>query len=310
MKTVREFMNAHRRKTGERRMEAWLAMRGLCELQGDQSIANQAGAAFRADLNTELQALVTLSSGTSAPGTTYSHQLWADTSANNVLKKRNAANSAWLVVRTLDETFVLSRGSNTILGLSDIGKTIVATSAFTQTLTAAATLADGWWIAYSAQGNSIVIDPNGAETIDGAATKTVTGSGFIFCNGSNFFTVGFVQALTGSFTATLTGCTAGVTGSAYYSITNNTVTLDIPVLTGTSNATGCTITGLPAAIQPATSKAAGALTQNASGSGIVSIVTLTGGTITLFNGTTPTNAFTNSGTKGLASGLSMSYTLN
>jgi hypothetical protein len=127
--------------------------KSLCFVQGDQSIANQAGAAFRSDLNNELQALVTRSSGTAAPGTTYAHQEWVDTTAA-VIKKRNAANSGWLVKSTIDETFILSRASNTILGLSDIGKTILATAGFTQTLTAAATLGDGgppprfmtvWW---------------------------------------------------------------------------------------------------------------------------------------------------------------------
>jgi hypothetical protein len=68
--------------------------------QGDQSIANQAGAAFRADLNTELQALVSNSSGATAPGTTYAYQWWADTSTG-LLKQRNAANSAWVIVGPL-----------------------------------------------------------------------------------------------------------------------------------------------------------------------------------------------------------------
>ncbi len=167
--------------------------RFLCFLQGDQNIANQAGAAFRSDLNNELQALATLSSGTAAPGTTYAHQLWADTT-NNVLKKRNAANSGWLVIRTLDESFVLGRSSNTILGLSDRDKFIRATSNFTQTLTAAATLGDGWCCEYRIEsGVSITFDPNGSENIDGATTKAVTGpsSGRIWCDGSAFYTSGF-----------------------------------------------------------------------------------------------------------------------
>ena len=63
--------------------------------QGDQSIANQPGAAFRSDLNDELQALVTLSSGASAPSVTYAYQLWVDTT-NGVIKQRNSSNSAWV----------------------------------------------------------------------------------------------------------------------------------------------------------------------------------------------------------------------
>jgi hypothetical protein len=143
-------------------------------VQGDQSIANQAGAAFRSDLNNELQALVTFSRGATAPGTTYAGQQWDDTTAN-VIKKRNAANSGWIVKDTLDETFVLSRASNTILGLSDIGKTILATAGFTQTLTAAATLGDGWgvWFVNTHASAACTIDPNGAETINGAATQIV-----------------------------------------------------------------------------------------------------------------------------------------
>jgi hypothetical protein len=170
--------------------------RHICFLQGDQNIANQAGAAFRSDLNSELQALVTLSSGATAPATTYARQLWADTTTNT-LKRRNAANSAWLVIRSLDETFMLSRSSNTILGLSDIGKTIVATSNFTQTLTAAATLGDGWWIGYRVEsGVTITLDPNASEQIDGATTKVLVGptSGFIYCDGSAFKTIGYPTA--------------------------------------------------------------------------------------------------------------------
>jgi len=160
--------------------------------QGDQSIANQAGAAFRADLNEELQALVTLSSGPTAPATTYARQYWADTTAN-LLKRRNAANSAWLVVDTLDEVFVVSRSSNTILGLSDYGKTFLATSTFTQTLTAAATLGDGWFVFYRNDGSGVItLDPNSTETIDGGLVLTLNpGEGCrIACNGSAFKTQG------------------------------------------------------------------------------------------------------------------------
>lgn len=54
----------------------------------------------------------------------------------------------------------------------------------------------------------------------------------------------------GSFTATLTGCTTTVTGTAYWAKAGSLVTLQLPLLAGTSNANTCTVTGLPAAIQP------------------------------------------------------------
>lgn len=91
-------------------------------------------------------------------------------------------------------TKVVSRSSNTILAAADNGKTVVATATFTQTLTAAATLGDGWWCAYRVEsGATLTLDPNAAETIDGAATKVITGpaSGHLYCNGANFFSVGF-----------------------------------------------------------------------------------------------------------------------
>jgi hypothetical protein len=68
--------------------------------QNDMSVANADGATVRADINSALQALASLSSGASAPGTTYAYQLWADTTTG-LLKIRNAANSAWIVVGTL-----------------------------------------------------------------------------------------------------------------------------------------------------------------------------------------------------------------
>ncbi|MCA3184633.1 phage tail protein [Cupriavidus sp.] len=68
--------------------------------QHDMDVANQAGAAFRADMNDALKALASVSSGASAPATTFPCQLWADTNAN-LLKMRNVANNAWITVGQL-----------------------------------------------------------------------------------------------------------------------------------------------------------------------------------------------------------------
>lgn len=69
--------------------------------QHDYVIENQAGAAFRADINEVLQAIVTNNAGTTAPNPTFPHQWWADTTAG-VLKRRNAANDAWISMGALD----------------------------------------------------------------------------------------------------------------------------------------------------------------------------------------------------------------
>lgn len=71
-----------------------------CFAQDDQSVANAAGSVVRADINANLQALVTNSSGTSAPSTTWAYQFWADTT-NGLMKQRNAANSAWITLWNL-----------------------------------------------------------------------------------------------------------------------------------------------------------------------------------------------------------------
>ena len=68
--------------------------------QHDYIISNQSGAAFRADLNNGLAAIVSQNSGAAQPSTTYAYQWWADTTTG-LLKIRNAANSAWITVGTL-----------------------------------------------------------------------------------------------------------------------------------------------------------------------------------------------------------------
>ncbi|HYH68335.1 MAG TPA: hypothetical protein VD866_26820 [Urbifossiella sp.] len=188
--------------------------------QHDQNIANADGATVRADLNNALAAIFTNSAGTSAPGTTVAHQFWADT-ASNLLKKRNAANSGWVVLRTLDETFLLSRSSDTVLGVSDVGKSIAASSTFTQTLAAAATLGDGWFVDYVNTGSGVVtLDANGAETIDGLTTLPLhpREGCRIYCNGTAFVTSGLSNGVAlGSFTrnlATASGSQA-VTGVGF-----------------------------------------------------------------------------------------------
>ena len=72
--------------------------------QHDMNIANQGFPAFRSDLNDALSALVSNSSGVTAPSTTFAHQWWMDTSTTPfTLKQRNSANNAWIVVGLFDQ---------------------------------------------------------------------------------------------------------------------------------------------------------------------------------------------------------------
>jgi hypothetical protein len=73
--------------------------------QHDMNIANQGFPAFRSDLNDALAALVSQSSGATAPATTFAHQVWIDTAADpSVLKIRNADNDAWVSVLEINQT--------------------------------------------------------------------------------------------------------------------------------------------------------------------------------------------------------------
>lgn len=95
-------------------------------------------------------------------------------------------------VRTINSA---SSSGDRTLTVDDIGGLIIfsGTSDFTVSLSAAATLANGWSIAFRSVGKCVVtLDPNGSETIDGAATGKVLfkQSGEIICDGTELFTVG------------------------------------------------------------------------------------------------------------------------
>lgn len=71
--------------------------------QNDFTIANQGFPAFRADLNSALQALATNSSGATEPSTIFAYQPWYD-STTDTLKIRNADNDAWITLFTFNQT--------------------------------------------------------------------------------------------------------------------------------------------------------------------------------------------------------------
>lgn len=186
-----DFLDRIRTRAAARARGSYLGERirkGICSLQHDMNAANGSGATVRADLNNALESLATVSSGASAPSTTFAYQLWADTT-NGLLKQRNAANSGWLIRGTLAEVFVVARSSNTIIAIGDIGKTFICTSTFTQTLTAVATLGDGFWVNLKNDGSGIItVDANSTELIDGLQALVLQPgeSCTLFCNGSTW----------------------------------------------------------------------------------------------------------------------------
>ena len=85
---------------------------------------------------------------------------------------------------------VRSKGSNYTVVASDKASLIRTTATLTLSLTAAATLGNGWYVDVLVGAGVLTIDPNGAETINGstALAITVDGSVRIRCNGTEFYT--------------------------------------------------------------------------------------------------------------------------
>ena len=77
---------------------------------------------------------------------------------------------------------------------TDRGKAILCSGTFTLSLTAAATLGDGFTLIVKNTGSgAITIDPNSTELIDGASTKVIAAGDWavITCTGTAFVTFGY-----------------------------------------------------------------------------------------------------------------------
>ena len=117
--------------------------------QHDFDIANQTAPLARADINLALKALASNSSGSVAPTTTYANMTYYNT-ANNILYKRNEADSAWITLGTVDETagtFTPS-GAVALASQAEAEAGTESTKTMTplrvkQAITALATVADG-----------------------------------------------------------------------------------------------------------------------------------------------------------------------
>lgn len=81
------------------------------------------------------------------------------------------------------------KGSNYTAVANDNMSVINCTAAITLSLTAAATLGNGWLAVVYASGGAVTVDPNGAETVNGSATQIIPSGmmGLIFGNGTAFY---------------------------------------------------------------------------------------------------------------------------
>lgn len=120
-------------------------------------------------------------------------------------------------------------------------------------------------------------------------------------------------AASGTFVGTLQGCTTGPTATINWSRVGNLVTIDMPGgLTGISNASNCSITGLPSALTPARTQtfASANIEDNGTVSPVGVLRVTTASAITLGLGVGGGTSFTASGTKGVFNGgFSLTYAL-
>jgi len=157
----------------------------------DYVLGNQSGAAFRAELNTILAAVVSNNSSSSEPSVMFAYMWWADTTAG-LLKQRNSANNAWIshgVLATANlghavladaQTFTgAQRGEITALtDASSIATNLALSNNFSLQLSGNRTLANPTNIV-AGQSGSIFI------TQDGTGSRTLAyGSYFKFVAGT------------------------------------------------------------------------------------------------------------------------------
>jgi len=160
--------------------------------------------------------LYTYDAGTTTPKTTYTTEAATIANANPVILDADGYANVWLgdgsykfvlktsadvTIWTVDNIigdqstgFVSSIVNQaTSLNVSTIyqNNLINATAAITLTLLAAATAGANFYFTVKATGGAVTIDPDGAELIDGAATKTIPlgASAAVICTGTAWITL-------------------------------------------------------------------------------------------------------------------------
>ena len=87
--------------------------------QHDYNIGDQNGFDFLVDLNNALSAIATNNAGPSEPNPTFANMFWFDTN-NDLMKMRNEANSAWVIVAKKDGSGWTPYRQGTALGTASV----------------------------------------------------------------------------------------------------------------------------------------------------------------------------------------------
>ena len=169
----------------------------------DFNVANASGASVRSDINAILEAIKTCNSGGSDPSNPEQFMFYADTADNNNLKIRNAANTAFTTIGSVDEANLglLPRAGGTmtgnILGNDGTGAASPSYSFDTDTDTGMYRAASNT-IGFSTAGvERVLISNNGLDLKDALAIR------FQDSSGSPFVSLKSPSSLSGNVDLTL-----------------------------------------------------------------------------------------------------------
>jgi hypothetical protein len=240
--------------------------------------------------------------------------------ANSILfATGNGATTVRMQINSTGNVTIAAPSSGTTLSISNAaGSVLLNATDGTQTFQTYTSAGNVW---AGATSNSIfnILQNNAArlsfDTSGGIYTAGATGSGqgSGTLNATGLYVNGVNQNQSGTFTGTLTGCATAPTATFNYAIAGNTATIYLLAgFAATSNATTCTVTGLPAALTPANSVFVSATCIENNGTIGNQAAAVSGTTLVLSNTVAAGNAagaFTATGTKGLSGGFSMTYPL-
>lgn len=184
--------------------------------QSDQVVQNATFPSVRADINDNLAALYSQSSGNSAPTVTVAFQPWIDTSSSPPVKKiRNGSNSAWITEGVIDPAG-FQVGGITQIANGGTGATTASTALAallpSQTGNAGKALITSGSAASwdNAQGAKAWVNFNGTGTVAIRASYNVSS---ITDNGVGDYTVNFTTAMVD---ANYAAVAMGLSGTAAY----------------------------------------------------------------------------------------------
>jgi len=140
-----------------------------------------------------VNALKSVFSGAALPATNLVAGMIALETTNNLYWLRDAGNTKWMIYASAAAVSVVAKAANYTALLADHSKTFSCVGTFSLSFQACATLTDGWWCNVRNDGaGNITLDPNLAETINGAASIVLLPgqSCAVNCNGVSLITVG------------------------------------------------------------------------------------------------------------------------